>query len=255
LTHTAEGLVVNRGSAANGPCQQDLMWRLRGVSEECRAGCCPHSGAGRGDGCPGDLPGAPLPERVVHLRGCRLLTVQKIAALTGADRELITRLLYEDAGGGAARGPARRMSVRTTEDERLDQALARMAQEDQLPCPRAAPPSRRGPSEAELLIALYADPGVRQVLDRHGIPVLTLSGTPWRRFPAPRPLTAPLVGRPAAAAGARLRASGIKLRPPGGRSPFTDRWRPAKDDPPAPVRGALTSCAAVPNEFLTLDPA
>ena len=243
------------------------------MSEECRAGCCPHSGAGRGAVCPGDLPGAPVPERVVHLRGCRLLTVQKIAALTGADRELITRLLYETAGGGAARGPARRMSARTAEDEQLDQALARMAQEDQRSGPRVAPPSRRGPSEAELLIALHADPGVRQVLDRHGIPVLTLSGTPWQRFPAPRPLTAALVGdlyegcglslhhielltgRPAAAAGALLRASGIKLRPPGGRSPFTDRWRPVGDDPPAPVRGALTSCAAVPNEFLTLDSA
>jgi hypothetical protein len=73
------------------------------------------------------------------------------------------------------------------------------------------------------------------------------AGPPWQRFPAARPLTADLVGdlyegcglslhlielltgRPAAAAGAVLRASGIKLRPPGGRSPFMDRWRPGKE--------------------------
>jgi len=119
--------------------------------------------------------------------------------------------------------------------------------EKQAPATRVAPPSWRGPSEIELLAALYGAPEVRQVLDRHGVPVVTPAGPAWRRFPAPQPLTAGLVadlyegcglslhhielltGRPAAAAGAVLRASGIKLRLPGGRSPFTDRWRPARD--------------------------
>jgi hypothetical protein len=214
------------------------------VSEECRAGCCPHGGAGAG--CPGDLPGAPLGERVAHLRGCQLMPVQQIAALTGADRQFITRLLYEAVTGEGARGPARRMTSRTAEDERLDQVMADMAREDRRPATRSAPPSWRGPSEAELLTALYADPEVRRVLNRHGIPVRSLAGPPWQRFAAPLPLTADLVGdlyegcglslhhvelltgRPAAAAGAVLRASGIKLRPPGGRSPFMDRWRPGR---------------------------
>jgi hypothetical protein len=217
------------------------------VSKECRAGCCPHNGAGRGEGCPRDLPDAPLRERVVHLRGCQLMPVRQIAALTGADREFITRLLYEAATGGGPRGPARRMSSRTAADERLDQVVARMSREDQLPAARVAPPAWRGPSEIELLAALYADPEVRQVLDRHGVPVRSPAGPPWQRLPAARPLAADLAGdlyegcglslhhielltgRPAAAAGAVLRASGIKLRTPGGRSPFTDRWRPGKE--------------------------
>ena len=115
------------------------------------------------------------------------------------------------------------------------------------PAARVAPPSWRGPSEIELLAALYAAPEVRQVLDRHGVPVVTLAGPAWQRFPAPQPLTAGLVtdlyegcglslhhielltGRPAAAAGAVLRASGVKLRLPGGRSPFMDRWRPGRE--------------------------
>jgi hypothetical protein len=243
------------------------MWRQRGVSEQCLAGCCPHDGASLGGasqggasqggtgkggglpggGCPRDLPDAALGERVVHLRGCQLLPVQKIAALTGVGRELISRLLYEAAADGGLHGPARRMTARTPEDERLDQAIARMAQEDRARTARVAPPSWRGPSEAELLAALHADPEVRRVLDRHGVPVLSLSGPAWQRFPAPRPLTVGLVGdlyegcglglhhielltgRPAAAVGAVLRDSGIKLRPAGGRSPFTERWRPARE--------------------------
>jgi hypothetical protein len=163
------------------------------------------------------------------------MTVPKIAALTGLDRGLLTRLLYEAASGGEAR-----------------------------PRPAAvvAPPPGRGPSEAELLAALYADPEVLRVLDRHGVPARAPAGPPWQRFPAPRPLTATLVGdlyegcglslhhielltgRPAAAVGGVLRTSGIKLRPPGGRSPFTDRWRPVGTG-----RGALTSSRESPNEF------
>ena len=214
------------------------------MSVVCLAGCCPHDGASQETGCPGDLPGAPLPERVAHLRFCRLLPVSKIAAVTGAGRELVTRLLYEAVNEVR---PLRsgRMASRTAEDERLDQAMAELSGEQQAPVTRAAPPSWRGPSEFELLTALYADPEVRQVLDRHGVPVVSLAGPAWRRFPAPQPLTAGLVsdlyegcglslhhielltGRPAAAAGALLRASGIKLRPRG-RSPFTDRWRPGR---------------------------
>jgi hypothetical protein len=215
------------------------------VSAECLAGCCPHHGASPGAGCPGDLPDAPLPERVAHLRFCGLLPVGKIAAVTGVDREFVTRLLYEAVNEVRPLRPGR-MSHRTAEDELLDQAMAEMSLEQLAPAAQAAPPSWRGPSEIELLTALYADPGVRQVLDRHGVPVASLAGPAWKRFPAPQPLTAGLVsdlyegcglslhhielltGRPSAAVGALLRASGIKLRPSGGRSPFMDRWRPGK---------------------------
>jgi hypothetical protein len=215
---------------------------------ECPAGCCPHDSASLVEGCPADVPGAPLPERVAHLRTCQLLSVRRIAAVTGVDRQRITQLLYEvaseDRPGGAWRRMPRR--TRTAEDERLDRVLARLTEEQQRPA-RAAPLSSRGPSEIELLAALYADQEVRRVLDRHGVPVVTTGGPPWKRLPAPQPLTAGLVsdlyegcglglhhielltGRPAATAGALLRASGIKLRPPGGRSPFTDRWRPGKE--------------------------
>jgi hypothetical protein len=214
---------------------------------ECPAGCCPHDSASLVAGCPGDLPGAPLPERAAHLRACQLMSVRKIAAVTGVDRQRITQLLYEVAIEDRPRGAWRRRTRRTAEDERLDQVTALLSREQQVPATQVAPPPSRGPSEIELLAALYAAPEVRQVLDRHGVPVATLAWPAWRRFPAPRPLTAVLVGdlyegcglslhhielltgRPAAAAGAVLRASGVKLRPPGGRSPFLDRWRPGKE--------------------------
>jgi len=217
------------------------------VSDECLAGCCPHDSASQGAGCPGDLPGAPLPERVTHLRSCRLLPVNKIAAVTGADREFVTRLLYEAVTEVRPRSADGRMTRRATEDERLDQVTAHLSQEHQMPAAQVAPPSWRGPSEIELLTALYADPEVRQVLDRYGVPALPPARPAWRRFPAPQPLTLGLAsdlyegcglslhhielltGRPSAAVGALLRASGIKLRPAGGRAPFTERWRPGKE--------------------------
>jgi hypothetical protein len=108
---------------------------------------------------------------------------------------------------------------------------------------RVGAPSSRGPSEIELLTALYADPEVRRILDRHGVPVVTLAEPIWKRFPAPQPLNVDLVtdlyegcgltthhielltGRPAAAAAAVLRTGGVKLRPAGDRSPFMRRWR------------------------------
>ena len=217
------------------------------MNKECLAGCCPHDGASPGADCPGDLPGAPLLERVSHLRNCRLLSVNRIAAVTGVDREFITRLLYEAVPETSPRGAARRTTRRGDAGEWLDEVMADLPQEHRVPATRLTSSSSRGPSEIELLTALYADSEVRQVLDKHGIPVATLAGPVWKRFPAPQPLTAGLVsdlyegcglslhhielltGRPAAAAGAVLRASGIKLRLPGGRSPFTDRWRPARD--------------------------
>jgi hypothetical protein len=212
---------------------------------ECPAGCCPHDGVGLGEGCPQDLPDAPLPERVAHLRACQLLPAAKIAAVTGVDRRSVTRLLYEVATEASPRGAGRRRTREAAPDEWLDQVTAHLSRPDPTPVTRTGVRSARGPSELELLSALYADPKVRRVLDRHGVPVVTLAEPAWRRFPAPQPLSADLVsdlyagcglslhhielltGRPAAAVGAVLRAKGIPLRRAGRSSPFLRRWRQA----------------------------
>lgn len=121
--------------------------------------------------------------------------------------------------------------------------VLRSAHDQSLPVRIGGPPPARGPSQIELLTALYADPRVRRVLNRHGVPVVEEAGQIWERFPVPHRLTADLVislyegcglslhhielltGRPAAAASLLLRASGVKLRSAGGRSPFMRRWR------------------------------
>jgi hypothetical protein len=171
-----------------------------------------------------------------------LLTIARIAALTGLGRQHITRLLY-DAAAEAGPGGGRRATRQAAQGSWPGEVMAHLSRDDESAASRLRPPTGRGPSEVELLTALYADPRVRQALDKHGVPLVTSAGPPWKRFPAPRPLTADLVsdlydgcglslhhielltGRPAAAAGAILRAKGIQLRPPGGPSPFTDRWR------------------------------
>lgn len=210
---------------------------------ECPGRCCPHDGVSLDKGCPRDLPDAPLPERVAHLRACQFLPVAKIVAVTGIDRRSVMRLLYEAVTEVRPSGGVRRMTREAADDEWLGEVMAHLSSRDGLPASRTEPPSSRGPSEVELLAALYADPEVRRVLDKHGVPVITLTEPAWKRFPAPQPLTADLVsdlyegcglglhhielltGRPAAAAGAVLRAKGIQLRPAGVRSPFTRRWR------------------------------
>lgn len=254
-----------------------------------------------------------------------MLSTYKIAAVTGTGRQRITRMLRK-AGITVKPYGAGRRPPRAAEDERLDQLMARLYQDQRVPSSQIArltgisehavrdrlrargvpirtrgrhnredrrvispddlamlylqgglsadeagkllgvsrkivlrsahdqglpvrvggPPSAYGPSEIELLAALYADPQVRRALDRHGVPVVTVAGPIWERFPAPRQLTVSLVtdlyqgcglslhhielltGQPAVTAGALLHASGIQLRPAGGRSPFIRRWREAR---------------------------
>ena len=123
--------------------------------------------------------------------------------------------------------------------------VLRSAHDHGLPVRVGGPPPRRGPSQIVLIMALYADPQVRQALRRHGVPVVPRAGPVWARFPRPHRLTAELVtdlyagcglglhhielltGQPAATIGALLRAAGVPLRPPGGRTPFMRRWREA----------------------------
>jgi predicted HTH domain antitoxin len=143
--------------------------------------------------------------------------------------------------------------------------VLRSAHDQGLPVRVGGAPPLRGPSEIELLTALYADPEVRRILDRHGVPVVPLAGPIWERFPTPHPLTASLVidlyegcglslrhielltGRPAAAAAVLLRAGGIQLRPAGGRSPFMRRWRGAERDSHAASSSAPSSPRPVPH--------
>ena len=102
---------------------------------------------------------------------------------------------------------------------------------------------RRGPSELELLEALYADVTVRGVLERYGVPISPLSGPTWQRFPVASALTSELVaelysgcglalhhielltGRPAATVASLLRTCGVPLRDAAAKSPFMRRWR------------------------------
>jgi hypothetical protein len=120
--------------------------------------------------------------------------------------------------------------------------VLRSAHDQGLPVRVGGAPPSRGPSEIELLAALYANPQVRRVLDRHGVPVVETPGPISKRFPVPHRLSEslvvdlyegcglslrqiePVTGKPAAAAGALLRSSGVKLRTAGGRSPFMRRW-------------------------------
>ena len=292
------------------------------MTGNCPAGCCPHGGTAADDGCPADIPEAPLPERAAHLYQCQVLSTYKIGAITGADRQRITALLHK-AGITVIPSGAGRRARRTADDERLDTLMTvlyiqqrmpstqiagltgltdaavrdrlracgvpirtrgrnnredraevpaddltalylqaglsadeagkilgvsrrivlRTAHEMGLPVRVGGAPPSRGPSQIELLAALYDDPDVAHVLDRHEIPVVREAGPIWKRFPAPHPLTGALVsdlyqdcglslqhielltGQPAAAAAAQLRASGVQLRPTGGRSPFMRRWR------------------------------
>jgi hypothetical protein len=96
------------------------------VYEECPAGCCPHGGAAQDAECPADLPRAPLPERAAHLYACQMLSTYKIAAVTGVDRQRITRLLHEAGVAVKPSGTGRRLTRRTPEDDRLDALMTKL---------------------------------------------------------------------------------------------------------------------------------
>ncbi|MGA7416338.1 MAG: hypothetical protein WBW33_38060, partial [Bryobacteraceae bacterium] len=70
--------------------------------------------------------------------------------------------------------------------------VLRSAHDAGLPVRVGGAPPRHGPSEIELIQALYADRMVSEVLTRHGMPRVPLPGPIWRRFPEPQRLTAEL---------------------------------------------------------------
>ena len=120
--------------------------------------------------------------------------------------------------------------------------VLRAAHDEGLPVRMGGRPPRHGPQEIELIKALYADPDVRMTLTRYRLPAVPAGGAIWERFPAPAPISADLTaelyescglatthielltGQPAASIRRQLSASGVTLRPSGGRSPFRRRW-------------------------------
>jgi hypothetical protein len=98
-----------------------------------------------------------------------------------------------------------------------------------------------GPSEIELVSALYTDPLIAAVLAAHDVPRVSRAGSLSERFPEPVPLTTPLVkdlywacgvslshielltGQPTESIRGFMRRAGIPLRSPGGRTPFLRR--------------------------------
>jgi hypothetical protein len=123
------------------------------------------------------------------------------------------------------------------------QIVLRTAHDQGLPVRLGGPDPRRGPTDIELVDALYADPLVRQTLDRHGLPIVPAGGAIWERFPQPLPLDTALAaelylgcgagiahiellsGQPAETIRGLLHRHGVQLRSPGGRTPFMRRWR------------------------------
>jgi transposase-like protein len=97
--------------------------------------------------------------------------------------------------------------------------------------------------DIQLIEALYGDPEVRRVLRSHLVPVVTVPGLLWERFPRPVPLTASLLkdlylgcglssfqiemvtGQPSMTILRKLAQADVERRPRGGLSPFMQRWR------------------------------
>jgi hypothetical protein len=148
--------------------------------------------------------------------------------------ESLTRL-YVGAGLTAAE-TGRRLGLPA-------RVVLRTAHDQGMPVRIGGPIPRHGPSEIELIDALYADSLVWRALSRHGIARRPSPGPIWQRFPVPVDVGPELAkelyvscglglrhvelitGQPAETVRALLRRHGIKLRPPGGRSPFLRRWR------------------------------
>jgi hypothetical protein len=181
-----------------------------------------------------------VPQRTVRdrlrARGVRMRTRGR---LNREDRLTLTRdvleRLYVEAGLSAA-DTGRLLGV-------SGQIVLRTAHDQGLPVRVGGPEPGHGPTEIELLDALYADPLVSQALARHGVAHRPAYGPIWQRFPTPLPVSPELAeelyvscglgvrhielvtGQPAPTVLRLLRANGVALRQAGGRTPFLRRWR------------------------------
>lgn len=70
--------------------------------------------------------------------------------------------------------------------------VLRTAHDQGLPVRIGGPAPSHGPTEIELIDALYADTQVQQAMKRHGLPRVPPGGALWQRFPVPLPITAEL---------------------------------------------------------------
>jgi hypothetical protein len=121
--------------------------------------------------------------------------------------------------------------------------VLRTVHEHGWPVKIGGPPPRGGPEEIALVRALYEDGLVARVLREWGVTEVEPGAAIWRRFPVPLEIPASLLqtlyldcglslqqielltGQPVPTLAHRLRGLGVRLRPPGGRSPFMRRWR------------------------------
>ncbi len=188
-----------------------------------------------------------VPQRTIrdrlHARGVRMRTKGR---LNREDRVTVPAPalaeLYVGAGLSAA-DTGRILGV-------SGQTVLRAAHDEGLPVRVGGPEPGEGPAEIELVEALYADPLVHEALSRHHIGRRPAGGPIWQRFPAPVAVSAALAeelyvgcglgvrhielltGQPAQTILRLLRASGVRRRPAGGRSPFLRRWRTGPQAPP-----------------------
>jgi DNA-binding CsgD family transcriptional regulator len=205
-----------------------------------------------------------LPRHLVDLYLRQKLPTEQVAARLGVTGRTVRSLLRKQgiplrSSGWANREDRLALPIKEVERLYLGAGLSaeevgrqlggsqrdvlRLAHELGWPVRRGGPTPVRGPTEIELLEQLYSDPKVRLTLSRYGVPEIAPGGPIWQRFPrrialAPRLLRdlyiecglatqhiELLTGQPAATVANRLRAAGVRLRPPGQRSPFQRRGR------------------------------
>jgi len=181
-----------------------------------------------------------MPERTVRgrlrARGVRMRTRGRSNRQDRAAAPVETLAQLYVLAGLTAAETGRRLGV-------PGRVVLRTAHDQGLPVRIGGPEPRHGPGEIELIDALYADPLVRQALSRHGVAMRPGKGPIWQRFPVPEQVTPDLAeelymscglglrhielvsGQPAETIRALLHGQDIKLRTPGGRSPFMRRWR------------------------------
>jgi hypothetical protein len=185
-----------------------------------------------------------VPDRTVRdrlrARGVRLRTRGPV---NREDRRSIPADVIAElyvAGGLSAADVGRLLGV-------SGQIVLRAAHDEGLPVRVGGAEPGGGPTEIELIDALYADPLVRRALARYHIGRSPAGGAIWQRFPVPLPVSSELAielyvacglsvrhielltGQPSQTILRLLHAQGIARRPAGGRSPFLRRWRAGPD--------------------------
>jgi transposase len=205
-----------------------------------------------------------LDELMVSLYVDYRQTSPEISALTGVPQRTVRDRLRAQGVRMRTRGRMNREDRRTVPAEVLEElyvaaglsaadvgalfgvsrhVVLRAAHDLGLPVRIGGPEPTHGPSEIELIDALYADPLVQHALSRHGIARHPAGGPIWQRFPVPLPVSCELAeelyvgcglaarhielltGQPAHTVFRLLEAHGIARRTAGGRTPFMRRWR------------------------------